>query len=34
MATTGDNVASPRSATIKNVAWRLQDPRLATARRA
>ncbi|MCI66237.1 hypothetical protein A2U01_0087495, partial [Trifolium medium] len=34
LATSGDNVASPRPAKIKNIAWRLQDPRLAIARRA
>ncbi|MCI84621.1 hypothetical protein A2U01_0105899, partial [Trifolium medium] len=34
LATTGDPVFTPRPTTIKNVAWRLQDTRLATTRRA
>ncbi|MCI87824.1 hypothetical protein A2U01_0109109, partial [Trifolium medium] len=27
LASTGDNVASPRPTTIKNIAWRLQERR-------
>ncbi|MCI80802.1 hypothetical protein A2U01_0102073, partial [Trifolium medium] len=29
LASTGDNVAPPRLATVKNVAWRLQERRPA-----
>ncbi|MCI84676.1 hypothetical protein A2U01_0105954, partial [Trifolium medium] len=34
LAITCDNVASPRPGTLKNVAWRLQERRPTTARRA
>ncbi|MCI71968.1 hypothetical protein A2U01_0093231, partial [Trifolium medium] len=34
MASTGDDVASPRLAIFKNVAWRHQERRRAIARKA
>ncbi|MCI70614.1 hypothetical protein A2U01_0091877, partial [Trifolium medium] len=33
MTSTGDNIASPHPATVKNVAWRLQERRPATTRK-